>query len=262
MAEAIKKPVPAYVSFTTLRNFLDLIRTEGVPPVVDHSMLRHMSGATSSQLRTALKYLGATDDEGNTEEILEELARAKDEDRHVVMAKILKSAYSFLFDGSDDFDLEKGTFRQFDEKFRDQGASGATVVKAERFFLQAADYAQIPISAYITKGMKTRRTPPKAPKKRTPVVDKKQEKKQVEDQRANEQNQNGSQHLTGQTFAQFLDSAQYPILSAYFSQLPEDGVWENEDKKMQWLKGIEMALGFETSVDDEDEYYDEDEDYE
>lgn len=261
MTETAKKQVPAYVSFTTLRNFLDLIRTEGVPPVIDPSMLRHMSGATSSQLRTALKYLGATDDEGVTESALEELAQASDEDRPAVMAKVLKSAYGFLFDGSDDFDLEKGTFRQFDDKFRDQGATGATVVKAERFFIQAAEYAQIPISAYITKGMKTRRTQKKTKKTPTSATKSQNGSSKVNNQKVEER----TVEKPKKQLENSLLSGKYGLLhKLQIDHLPENGEWTMEEKDA-YTKAYGALLGMlvkvvEPDEEDYEDYYDDDDD--
>ncbi|HIP72137.1 MAG TPA: hypothetical protein EYH05_12165 [Anaerolineae bacterium] len=254
MSEVEKKMVPAYVSFTTLKNFLDLIRTQGVPPVIDPSLLGSMSGSSSAQLRTALKYLGATDDEGRTNDILEELALASDDERPVSMAKILRNAYPFLFDDYNGFDLEKGTFRQFDDKFREQGATGATVVKAERFFLQAADYAQLPVSPYITKGMKTRKISKKAAKPKINDSNKAPEEKPEQIVPSRKEARPAKRKIE----TSILDGRYGLLHKLQIEQLPENGEWSREQKE-QYLQAYESILNLLVKeVEHEDEGYYED----
>lgn len=159
MEEKNKPKIPPYVSYRTFRNFIDGLKP--IPPVIDRSIMTSMSGVYQSQLLSALKYLNLIAENGTTQSNLRELAQANLEERPQVLREILENSYTFLFKPENDFDLQKGTSKQFELAFQSQGTSGDTVRRCAKFFLDAAKDAKIPISQYIK--------PPKSPRKRSVI---------------------------------------------------------------------------------------------
>ncbi len=64
---------PPYISFATLLTFLKALRTDGVPPQIDKSVLRKLSGALQGQLKVALRSLGLMDGKDKPTPKLKEL---------------------------------------------------------------------------------------------------------------------------------------------------------------------------------------------
>lgn len=141
-----RTPVPPYVSYKTLRTFLEGLRP-GVPRRIDRSTMRTFSGAVQAGLMATLRYLDLIGEDGVPTDKLEPLVTADGEDRSRLMHAIITSSYKFLFD--DGTDLSKATAQEFEERFR-RVASGDTVRKCQAFFLAAANDAGIPLSRFIT----------------------------------------------------------------------------------------------------------------
>lgn len=149
MAKEKERPtIPPYVPYRTFRNFLDGLNP--VPSVIDSAVLKTMGGALKSQLLSSLRYLKLVDSNNMTQPALKTLAAAKGEDRKKELNKILTGAYPFLFPpDAGAFSLSEGTFPQFLGKFQKEGASGDTVRRCGKFFLDAAKEAGIIVSPYI-----------------------------------------------------------------------------------------------------------------
>jgi hypothetical protein len=170
MDEKEKGVIPPYVPYKTFRNFVDGLKP--VPPVIDRSIMRTMGGALQGQLFAALRYLKLIDENGKTQESLKTLAQGKDQERQKILSQILHSGYPFLFNPvKGDFNLTNGTNNQFINQFQEQGASGDTVRKCGKFFLDAAKDAGITVSQYIqpTKISKPRTSSPKMTRPRSTV---------------------------------------------------------------------------------------------
>lgn len=147
MSEKEKVQIPPYVPYKTFRNFVDGLNP--VPSVVDSAVLKTMGGALRSQLLSSLRYLKLLDSNNKSQPALKNLAATKGDDRKKELNKILTNAYPFLFADSEDFSLTEGTYPQFLGKFQKQGASGDTVRRCGKFFLDAAHDAGIIVSPYI-----------------------------------------------------------------------------------------------------------------
>lgn len=145
--EKEKHAIPPYVPYKTFKNFLDGLNP--VPSVIDGHVLKTMGGALKSQLLSALRYLKLLDANNKSQPALKALAIAKGDDRKKELNKILTNSYVFLFADSGDFSLTEGTYPQFAGKFQKEGASGDTVRRCGKFFLDAAEDAGIIISPYI-----------------------------------------------------------------------------------------------------------------
>jgi hypothetical protein len=160
------KTVPPYVPFKTLKTFLESLRV-AIPSRIDRSVMASMSGATQSQLTSALRYLGLVSENGIPSERLTQLVHAEGAEWQQKLRELLTDKYSFLFG---DFDLTRATSRQFEEAFNATGTSAETAKKCMGFFLSAAKDADLKLSPHIkpyraTKGAARPRRPV------TPTID-------------------------------------------------------------------------------------------
>ncbi len=146
-----KRPVPPYLSFTTLTNFIDGLG-EHMPTRIDRSLMKSMSGASQSALVAALDYFGLRDGERPSAK-LTALAVAEGPERATIWKELIQHGYPFLF--KDGFNLKRATQGELDERFREAGVSGATVKKCVSFFMAAARVAGIEVSPHF-KTIKSR----------------------------------------------------------------------------------------------------------
>jgi hypothetical protein len=146
---------PAYVSYKTFAAVMDRLRQKGVPNQIDRSYLSFLSGTNQSQILSALRYLGLTSSKGSPTDRLDKLVKSIGPHYAISLRDVLKSSYSFLFNG---FDLTRATLQEVEDKFSDAGASGDTLRKSISFFLNAARVAEVPTSLFITKVGRQRRS--------------------------------------------------------------------------------------------------------
>jgi len=142
-------PAP-YVPFRTFLTVLESFET-ALPNRVDRSVWPSLSGAIQGQLLAAFRFLGLVDEEGAPTPLLRELAPAGPEARKRSLRRALEKSYPELVA----LDLARASPRQVEEAVRRYGYTGATLRKAVSFFLQAAAYADLPLSVLLRK--KTRR---------------------------------------------------------------------------------------------------------
>lgn len=146
--ETGKANLPAYVPFQTFLNFLGKLE-QGVPHRIDRSFLnRYYSGAMGSQLITSLRFLGLVEGEDNrTTAALERLVQEQ-ASRKQLIAQLHHERYQPIF--SNVGDLAKATHLQLEQAFKQiYSVEGDTRRKAISFFVHMAQYADIPLSAYI-----------------------------------------------------------------------------------------------------------------
>lgn len=149
--EPEKTPVPPYLSFTTLTNFIEGLRVN-MPSRIDKSLMRSMSGTAQSSLIAALDYFKLRDGERPSERLVA-LAAAEGDERATIWKELVRKYYPFLF--SPDFDLTRATQGELDERFRSAGVSGATINKCVSFFMAAARVGGIQLSTHF-KTIKSR----------------------------------------------------------------------------------------------------------
>jgi hypothetical protein len=152
--------IPPYLSFKTFQSFIESLRV-AIPSRIDRSVMSSMSGAVQAQLMSALRYLGLVSHNGITTDKLGRLVNSDGAERKKMMHELLMQAYPFLFH---DFDLQKATTRQIEEKFMDVGASGETVRKCFAFFVAAAKEAELPLSPHIKPVRQPRRPNQRLPR--------------------------------------------------------------------------------------------------
>lgn len=141
------RQIPPYISYRSFNNFLDELKSRGIPSRIDRSVMSHKSGTIQSQLLLALGYLRLVTTSGQPTQHLKELLEFGGEERKSVLREILKRSYAFVFDSR--FGLETATSHQAEELFQRTGASGETVRRCIAFFLAAAKETGVPVSPYI-----------------------------------------------------------------------------------------------------------------
>jgi hypothetical protein len=162
--EANKKLLPPYLPYRTFSNFIEELRI-ALPPRIDRSLMKSMSGGMQSQLMSALAYLNLIDSETNVPtEKLPRLVHSSGAGRQRVLKDILISSYKFLSEGG--FQLDRATARQLQERFEQTGMSGDTQRKAIAFFIKAAEDAGLGLSPHIKRGPGPKKVAPK-PKTQT-----------------------------------------------------------------------------------------------
>ncbi len=113
--EEIKKALPPYLPYKTLRHFIDSMKV-GMPNRIDRSLMRSIGGSLQSLLIAALEYLRLISPKnGIPEEKLNQLVKAEGIDRQKILKEIIVSSYTFLF--VDGFDLQGATLRELQERF-------------------------------------------------------------------------------------------------------------------------------------------------
>jgi hypothetical protein len=161
MAEAgeAKKATAAYAPFKTFFSAIETLE-HGLPNQIDRSVFPSLSGVTQSQLLGAFRFLGLINADGRPTADLHKLVEDK-ENRKPLMRKVIERSYPKLIA----LGLDKASPNSVDAELRNYGLQGETHVKAKSFFLQAAKYAEIPLSPYLQKVTRT-----SAPRKRRPGV--------------------------------------------------------------------------------------------
>lgn len=157
---------PAYAPTKTFYNLFNSLKESGAPSQIDRSVLKSMSGSDQSAILGSLKYLKLINEQGVPSKTFLQLIDSDEKQRQALMRDVLTEAYSFLFSGS--IDLKRATTKQVEEAFREQGASGSTIVKCIAFFLAAAKDAGIVVSPHVKTPAPVRSNPPKPRNNGTP----------------------------------------------------------------------------------------------
>lgn len=245
----LENVIPPYLSYASFINFLNTLRSEGIPDRIDRSILRSMSGTLQAQLLSSLRYFKLIDDNNYVMPELEELVNSEGTERQDVLERLLKRAYpNILGDNTNGFRLSSATTHQFDEKFREYGISGDTVRKCQTFFLNAAKEAGIVVSSYIKPGMNraegTNVRVQGGPKKGNPVS---QKAKSVNGEKDSPKSIPQSQSRAARAGIsdtislkpKSLKEVLVQTLSLHASKFPEfNPEWDSETQK-NWLEGWE-----------------------
>ena len=158
-AVAVSKPLPPYVSFETLVNFLGDLNKTVVPSHIDKSIMGSMSGATQSHLMSCLRSLGLVDASGMTSVPLHELVHAHGTPAwEQKFADVISPYYAPLLGP---LDVRTATAKQVRERFKDEGGmEGSMADRAIRFFIRSLEEAKIPFSPHLkARKMRTTRKP-------------------------------------------------------------------------------------------------------
>lgn len=164
MEESDKKSkvITPYIPFKTFVGFIDNLKSNTVPPIVDHSLLQSMSGSMKGQLLSSLRYLNLIDANNHVLESLKNIVtHYKTDDWGDTLSNIIIRAYHDMIG---DVKLESGTSKQLLEAFRKRGnVDGQMLDKAVRFYLSSLDECGFKYSPYF-KARKARKTGPRKTK--------------------------------------------------------------------------------------------------
>jgi len=155
-----RKRSPPYVSYRTFRNFVDELQ-QGIPARIDRSYWgNRLSGSTGTQLMAALRFLSLIDASGIPTGRLRSLVSAKGAQRTELLRQIASEGFGFLL--QDPFDPQTATYAQLEEVFhRTFDLTGDVNRKCIKFFVSLASEAEIPLSPFITKRLRSTRSSPR-----------------------------------------------------------------------------------------------------
>jgi hypothetical protein len=138
---------PPYISFKTFQTLLDELKTNGVPPQIDRSVLQRFAGGVQGQLMSALKSLVLIDDNNRPTDKLIILVRNFQTDKFKpTLENLLRESYPYIFN----LDLMNATPAMFAKAFSDYSDAKEDVLRKSRtFFLHAAKEIGIPLGSRI-----------------------------------------------------------------------------------------------------------------
>jgi len=142
-------PVVPYVPFKTFLTAIDALEA-GLPNQLDRSVWPSYSGAIQGQLLGAFRFLGLMDEGNCPTPALADLV-SKRGTRRELLRGLIERHYRTLVA----LDLTRTSPRQLDEALRQYCLSGATHKKALSFFLQAAQFAGMPLSVLLKAKTRT-----------------------------------------------------------------------------------------------------------
>src|SRR5262249_54666960 len=146
MPDENNKSVPApYLPFKTLVSSFDPF-SQGLPPRIDRTIWRSQSGLLQGLILNAYRFFLLVDDNDKPTKAFHQLIQKKGDERKGEIAALLKSGYPEIAK----HDLMTMTPRMLDELMDNYNVSGDTKKKAVTFFLQAAKYAEVPLSNFLT----------------------------------------------------------------------------------------------------------------
>ena len=232
MEAADRKPVPPYVSYKTLSNFLDRFK-QGLPGRIDRGLMASMSGAAQSQVTTALRYLGMISENGIPTILMKRYATGEETDRKAALREMLSTSYPFIFTQAE-FDFTHATASQLREAFMaSTTATGETLGRCMAFLKDAALDADIVVSPFILKGkMRTGSGPAK----------KRAISQRREDKAYTEKPATPPVHHQHQTPPANMPAQTSMLLWGLFQRLPKPGTaWPQEDRE-RWVQTLNNVL--------------------
>ena len=138
-------PAP-YLPFKTFLGSLDPF-SQGIPPKIDRS-LWNQSGFMQGLIMNAYRYFHLVDPSNRPTPEFQQLVTSKDAVRKAQIKKLLEIGYPEILGMHD---LATMTPRMLDELMDKYNVTGETKKKATTFFLQAAKFAEIPLSNFLTE---------------------------------------------------------------------------------------------------------------
>jgi hypothetical protein len=137
-------PAP-YLPFKTFLGSVDAF-SQGIPPKIDRT-LWNQSGFVQGLIMNAYRYFHLVDVNNKPTAEFQQLVRSKAEERKAQIKKLIDVGYPEVMM----HDLATMTPKILDELMDKYNVSGETKKKATTFFLQAARFAGIPLSNFLTE---------------------------------------------------------------------------------------------------------------
>ena len=150
MSEQEFTPKPPYVPFGTFKNFIEKFREQGLPDVIDKSLMQNYSGTIQSMLIKALRSMGFIDEVGVPTQRFHSYISGSVAEQREALLNGLKSCYPVVF--SHTTSPIKMTQGQFDKALRDEFKfTASTLDKAASFFLAACAESGFEVSDHLQK---------------------------------------------------------------------------------------------------------------
>lgn len=134
---------PIYMSWSTFDNTIDGFRAVGLPEQIDRSVLRSRSGGDQTQFLRAAASFGFIEEDGTPTARFRQYVE-EPESRPAIMREVLNECYPNVVGLS-----ANATSQQLTDQFRSFGIEGDTVRKAIAFYLNAARFAELPLSPHF-----------------------------------------------------------------------------------------------------------------
>lgn len=141
---------PAYAPYPTFCNAIGRFKDMGLPSTVDRTALDNLSGAAQSHVTGTFRFLGLLTDSLEPTVAMERLVAShgtsewKDK-----IGALIDHAYRHILS---DIDVQKTTYKQLSDAFRDRGPTeGSVTEKAVRFYLKAMEDAGRTYSSHLGK---------------------------------------------------------------------------------------------------------------
>lgn len=144
-----KGRAPPYIGYSTFKTLLNELKTNGVPPQIDRSVLTRFAGGVQGQLMHALRSLALVDDAKKPTPMLKQLVDAYETPAYAeILRPIMASTYPFAFN----LDLLTATPSMFADAFKNSiDAKEEVLRKCRTFFLHAARDIGIAVGPRIEK---------------------------------------------------------------------------------------------------------------
>jgi hypothetical protein len=211
--------IPPYIPFATLLTFLKDLKTNGLPPQIDKSVMTKLSGGTQGQLKVALRSLGLMKDNKPTDD-MEALVNALDTPEfEPMLLKLLERTYPYVFA----LDLMSATPTMFADAFKVTGAKEDVSRKCRTFFLHAAKRAGVPLGNRILTGV-VPRAPSNGPRRKP--------------KKAKEQDGSGTttDNIENKPRVEKKSGKDHPLVDGLLITLPDPGKKWDVDARVSWLR--------------------------
>lgn len=204
---------PPYISFQTFLTFLKELKTNGLPPQIDKSVMSKMSFGQQNQMKMALRSLSLMEGDKPTDRLRSLVSAFETPEFEKQMLVLMHETYPYVFA----LDLMEATPTMFADAFKVTGAKEDVSRKCRTFFLHAAKRVGVPLGQRLQTGTVPRSSPSGI--KRKPKKPKGGEHQLVEEQQENKTPAGG-------------------ILGQLLTKFPEfDPTWP-DDIKAKWFDGF------------------------
>jgi hypothetical protein len=148
-----RKKTPPYLPFKTFLNSLDTF-SQGMPGILDRTIWRSQAGLTQGLIMNSYRFFGLVDEYDAPTEALHKMVEHPEQRPGVLRGRI-EATYGDLFGN----DLTTTTPKILEDMFVEEYAvTGATKQKAITFYLKAARFANIPLSAFLVNQIRNSST--------------------------------------------------------------------------------------------------------
>jgi hypothetical protein len=218
---------PPYVSFRTFLNFIEWLEL-GVPDRIDRSFWgQRLSGSYGNQLISGMRFLRLIAEGDRPTDALGKLA-AYPSERKRVLHDLLQLSYARVFE----LDLTRATRAQLEGRFRDFGIRGERLRKAMSFFIQAARYADIPLSNFIAGRVRAQKQQDSSRRSSLPARNGKAQR-----------DASSRTLVPGHMAADRIDDdLLHPALCGMLNDLPRRARPWTPDEKQRWLAAFASVL--------------------